>query len=83
MLLDDFLVGENSAFQSDINSPMVTSDRPSTITSPKFNQSNASPFATTPNPDSRLEVPSSGATRFYSVSYFVQIFLPIFSPVTI
>lgn len=65
MLLDDFLVAENSAFQPDINSPTLNSDR--VITSPKFGQSNASLYATATTPDGRLEVPSSGATRFYSV----------------
>ena len=67
MLLDDFLVAENSAFQPDINSPILTSDRASTITSPKLNQSSASLYSTTPTPDGRLEAPSFGATRFYSV----------------
>lgn len=71
MLLDDFLIAENSAFQSDINSPILTSDRATTITSPKLNQSNANLYGTTPTPDGRLEVPSSGAARFYSVPYFV------------
>lgn len=61
MLLDDFLIAENSAFQSDINSPILTSDRAATITSPKLNQSNANLYGTTPTPDGRLEVPSSGA----------------------
>ncbi|TXG63551.1 hypothetical protein EZV62_010545 [Acer yangbiense] len=45
ILLDDFLVAENSPFQSDINSPMLTSERAPTITSPKFGQSGFSSYA--------------------------------------
>ncbi|KAI4349581.1 hypothetical protein L6164_010154 [Bauhinia variegata] len=35
ILLDDFLVAENSPYQSEINSPVLTSERASTISSPK------------------------------------------------
>ncbi|KAK6120105.1 hypothetical protein DH2020_046141 [Rehmannia glutinosa] len=48
-LLDDFLVAENSQFQSDINAP-----------SPRSNNANLSPFSSTSNPDDRPETPSSG-----------------------
>ncbi|KAK2649285.1 hypothetical protein Ddye_016774 [Dipteronia dyeriana] len=55
ILLDDFLVAENSPFQSDINSPMLTSERAPTITSPKFDQSGFSSYAS-----DEPEVSSSG-----------------------
>ncbi|KAI9181854.1 hypothetical protein LWI28_019311 [Acer negundo] len=55
ILLDDFLVAENSSFQSDINSPMLTSERAPTITSPKFGQSGFSSYAS-----DEPEVSSSG-----------------------
>ncbi|XP_044504243.1 serine/threonine-protein phosphatase BSL1-like isoform X1 [Mangifera indica] len=58
ILLDDFLVAENSPFQSDMNSPIVTSERSPTITSPKFNQSNLSSFPTMTSDGA--EIPSSG-----------------------
>ncbi|KAK7845163.1 serine/threonine-protein phosphatase bsl1 [Quercus suber] len=51
ILLDDFLVAENSPFQSDINSPVITSERASPISSPKFNQPNINPYVTTPTLD--------------------------------
>ncbi|XP_022931245.1 serine/threonine-protein phosphatase BSL1-like [Cucurbita moschata] len=59
-LLDDFLVAENSSFQSEINSPVITSERESLITSPKVNQSNISSSATLPYSDGGLENPSAG-----------------------
>ncbi|GFZ04657.1 BRI1 suppressor 1 (BSU1)-like 1 [Actinidia rufa] len=43
ILLDDFLVAENSPLQSDINSPGLTSN----VTSPRANQSNLSPYTPT------------------------------------
>ncbi|KAK1559380.1 hypothetical protein Q3G72_013807 [Acer saccharum] len=55
ILLDDFLVAENSPFQSDINSPMLTSERAPTITSPKFGPSGFSSYAS-----DEPEVSSSG-----------------------
>ncbi|KAL5793033.1 hypothetical protein ACOSP7_001627 [Xanthoceras sorbifolium] len=55
ILLDDFLVAENSQFQSDTNSPILTSERAPTITSPKFNQSSFSSYAS-----DELEIPSPG-----------------------
>ncbi|KAF9669387.1 hypothetical protein SADUNF_Sadunf14G0102500 [Salix dunnii] len=39
-VLDDFLVAENSPVEPDINSPTLTSERASTITSPRLNHSN-------------------------------------------
>ncbi|OVA11421.1 Phosphoesterase domain [Macleaya cordata] len=63
MLLDDLLIAENSPFQSDINSPIFTSERASTPTMPssKANQPNASSYQ--PNSDGRSESPSpSGAS---------------------
>ncbi|XP_031250861.1 serine/threonine-protein phosphatase BSL1 isoform X1 [Pistacia vera] len=58
ILLDDFLVAENSPFQSDSNSPILTSERSPTITIPKFNQSNLSSFSTMTSDGA--ENPSSG-----------------------
>ncbi|KAK3193946.1 hypothetical protein Dsin_025256 [Dipteronia sinensis] len=55
ILLDDFLVAENSPFQSDINSTMLTSERAPTLTSPKFGQSGFSSYAS-----DEPEISSSG-----------------------
>lgn len=63
MLLDDFLVAENSSFQSEINSPVITSERTSLITSLKVNQSNISSSTTLPSSDGGLENPSAGGMR--------------------
>uniref|UniRef100_A0A2N9GJU6 Serine/threonine-protein phosphatase n=1 Tax=Fagus sylvatica TaxID=28930 RepID=A0A2N9GJU6_FAGSY len=60
ILLDDFLVAENSPFQPDINSPIITSERASPITSTKMNQSNINPYGTTPTLDGGLDISSSG-----------------------
>lgn len=38
-MLDDFLVAENSPYQTDIDSPVLTSERASIVTSPRFNDS--------------------------------------------
>lgn len=54
VLLDDFLIAENSALQSD------TTESTSNMTSPRTN--NSSPFDPM-SPDSRPESPSSGALR--------------------
>ncbi|KAG6571435.1 Serine/threonine-protein phosphatase BSL1, partial [Cucurbita argyrosperma subsp. argyrosperma] len=61
MLLDDFLVAENSSFQSEINSHVITSERASLIISSKDNQSNLSSSMTLPSSDG-LESPSASAT---------------------
>ncbi|KVH94458.1 Kelch-type beta propeller [Cynara cardunculus var. scolymus] len=37
ILLDDFLIAENSPFQSDVNSPVATSERASNVASPRTN----------------------------------------------
>ncbi|KAJ6338431.1 hypothetical protein OIU76_007991 [Salix suchowensis] len=58
-VLDDFLIAENSPFQSDMNSPILTSERASTITSPRSNHSNLNSFGTT-TPDGGSEIPLSG-----------------------
>ncbi|KAF5462568.1 hypothetical protein F2P56_018560 [Juglans regia] len=42
VLLDDFLVAENSPYLPDIDSPVITSERAPPITSTKVNQSNMS-----------------------------------------
>ncbi|XP_024974130.1 serine/threonine-protein phosphatase BSL1-like isoform X2 [Cynara cardunculus var. scolymus] len=57
MLLDDFLIAENSPVQSDTESPMLTSESSSNMTSPRRN--NFSPFDPM-SPASRSESPSSG-----------------------
>ncbi|GMN38160.1 hypothetical protein TIFTF001_007400 [Ficus carica] len=60
VLLDDFLVAENSSYPSEINSPISTSERSSPIASPKINHSNNLSFSTTPTVDNGPESPSSG-----------------------
>ncbi|MED6124359.1 Serine/threonine-protein phosphatase bsl1 [Stylosanthes scabra] len=59
-LLDDLLVAENSPFQSDSNSPALTSERTSPIASPKFGQSNVNYNIAPRSSDSGPDVPSSG-----------------------
>ncbi|KAL0437556.1 UNVERIFIED_CONTAM: Serine/threonine-protein phosphatase BSL1 [Sesamum radiatum] len=58
-LLDDFLVAENSEFQSDINSPASPSERALT-SSPRSNNATLNPFSLPSTPDDRSETPSSG-----------------------
>ncbi|KAF7804799.1 serine/threonine-protein phosphatase BSL1 [Senna tora] len=60
ILLDDFLVAENSPHHSEIDSPVLTSERASPITSPKRNQSNLNYNVTTPSLDGGLDMVSSG-----------------------
>ncbi|KAL0458016.1 UNVERIFIED_CONTAM: Serine/threonine-protein phosphatase BSL1 [Sesamum latifolium] len=57
-LLDDFLVAENSEFQSDINSPASPSER--ALSSPRSNNATLNPFSSPSTPDDRSETPSSG-----------------------
>ncbi|XP_062086937.1 serine/threonine-protein phosphatase BSL1 isoform X3 [Humulus lupulus] len=59
ILLDDFLVAENSSFQAEMNSPVLTSERSTPITSPKINQANLS-FSATPSLDGDSESSTSG-----------------------
>ncbi|KAL4340657.1 hypothetical protein GQ457_08G021370 [Hibiscus cannabinus] len=59
MLLDDFLVAENSTFQSDINSSILTYEGASNLTSPRFNQPNLSSLPITASDDGP-EFSSSG-----------------------
>ncbi|KAL1085474.1 hypothetical protein V6Z11_D08G052800 [Gossypium hirsutum] len=61
MLLDDFLVAENSPFQSDMSSPILSPDRASSVSSPRFNQPNLSSFGTSPTSDDGQEFSSSGS----------------------
>ncbi|KAA3471392.1 Serine/threonine-protein phosphatase BSL1 [Gossypium australe] len=61
MLLDDFLVAENSPFQSDMSSPLLSPDRASSLSSPRFNQPNLSSFGTSPTSDDGQEFSSSGS----------------------
>ncbi|XP_041016695.1 serine/threonine-protein phosphatase BSL1-like isoform X1 [Juglans microcarpa x Juglans regia] len=60
VLLDDFLVAENSPYQPDINSPAITSERAPPVTSTKVNQSSMIPFETTPTLDGGAEILSLG-----------------------
>ncbi|KAI3668222.1 hypothetical protein L6452_43299 [Arctium lappa] len=57
VLLDDFLIAENSPVQSDTDSPMLPSESSSNMASPRTNS--FSPFDPM-SPDSRPESPSSG-----------------------
>ncbi|KAL2236525.1 serine/threonine-protein phosphatase BSL1 [Sesamum indicum] len=57
-LLDDFLVAENSEFQSDIT-PASPSERALT-SSPRSNNATLNPFSSPSTPDDRPEMPSSG-----------------------
>lgn len=59
ILLDDLLVAENSLFQSDSDSPMLTSERASPISSPKLNAPRVV-SATSPTSDSALDNSSGG-----------------------
>lgn len=67
LLLDDFLVADNSSYPSDPNSPHIASERSSSpIGSPKGNHSNLS-FS--PGLDIDSISPSSGGARcFFSTS---------------
>ncbi|KAE8009630.1 hypothetical protein FH972_006058 [Carpinus fangiana] len=64
ILLDDFLVAENAPYQPDMNSPVITSERASPITSSRVNQSNVNPYVTTPSLDGGEEILSSGGLSF-------------------
>lgn len=68
MLLDDFLVAENSPFQSDLSSPILSPDRASSLSSPRFNQPNLSSFGTSPTSDDGQEFSSSGSMRSDSIT---------------
>ncbi|KAG2693554.1 hypothetical protein I3843_08G097800 [Carya illinoinensis] len=57
VLLDDFLVAENSQYQPDISSPVITSERAPPITSAKVNQSK---MVRAPTLDGGTEILSSG-----------------------
>ncbi|PWA90630.1 serine/threonine protein phosphatase, BSU1 [Artemisia annua] len=61
LLLGDFLVAENSPFQSDVNTPVLASERGSNMTSPR-GTNNLSPFDPISN-DNGSESPS-GASRY-------------------
>ncbi|KAI9075809.1 hypothetical protein K1719_042295 [Acacia pycnantha] len=60
-LLDDFLVAENSPHQSEINSPVLTAERASPITSPDRNQSNLNYDVKTPSLGDGSEIHPSGS----------------------
>ncbi|KAM1001602.1 hypothetical protein TB2_007965 [Malus domestica] len=58
ILLDDFLVAENSSVQSEGNSPVVTSERSPTVSSPRMFHANTRTFGTSSS-DGETESPSS------------------------
>ncbi|KAG7970659.1 hypothetical protein I3843_07G096100 [Carya illinoinensis] len=60
VLLDDFLVAENSPYQPDVNSPAITSERAPPVTSTKANQSSMNPLETTPTLDGGAQIRSLG-----------------------
>lgn len=66
ILLDDFLVAENSPCQPEVNSPVLTSERSTPITSPKINHSNRNSQAIS-SLDGGPETPSSGGGLRYFV----------------
>ncbi|KAM1207551.1 hypothetical protein ACFX13_008219 [Malus domestica] len=57
-LLDDFLVAENSSVQSEGNSPVLTSERSPTVSSPRMFHANTRTFGTSSS-DGEPENPSS------------------------
>ncbi|KAM1311644.1 hypothetical protein ACFX2I_008101 [Malus domestica] len=57
-LLDDFLVAENSSVQSEGNSPVLTSERSPTVSSPRMFHANTRTFGTSSS-DGEPESPSS------------------------
>lgn len=61
MLLDDFLIAENSPFQSDINSPVLTSERALPLTSPRLNPSSIASSPSTSTLNGRSELSSSSS----------------------
>ncbi|XP_059660553.1 serine/threonine-protein phosphatase BSL1-like isoform X2 [Cornus florida] len=61
-ILDDFLIAEDSPIQTDIDSPILTSERASTVTSPRTKDSNLNSYAQTPTLAGRLDIPSNGGT---------------------
>lgn len=72
VLLGDFLIAENSPFQSDVNTPVLTSERASNPTSPTRN--NLSPFDPL-SADNGIESPSSGGVRLVEV-FNLKFILP-------
>ena len=65
VLLDDFLVAENSPLQSDMNSPVNTPEK----TSPRSIQSTSPSHTPAAAMDGEPEALSSGSLRFPSVAY--------------
>ncbi|CAK9178060.1 unnamed protein product [Ilex paraguariensis] len=61
IVLDDFLIAENSPLQPDINSSVLTSEKASAMTSPRTNDSNPSSCTSTTNLDGSPESPSFGS----------------------
>ncbi|KZV54338.1 hypothetical protein F511_03593 [Dorcoceras hygrometricum] len=60
ILLDDFLVAENSQFQSDINSQVSPSERDFSVPSPRSNTSSMTAYSPVSPSDGGLETPLSG-----------------------
>lgn len=64
ILLDDFLVAENSSFQSEVNSPVSTSEKSPSVTSPRAFHANTTSFGVSPSLDGESEIPSSSGLRY-------------------
>ncbi|KAB1203016.1 Serine/threonine-protein phosphatase BSL1 [Morella rubra] len=60
ILLDDFLVAENSPYQPEMSSPVMTPERAPSITNTKANHSNVNPYVTVPALDGSAESLLSG-----------------------
>lgn len=75
ILLDDFLITENSPFQSDVNTPVLTSERASNVASPRTN--NLSPFDPISSDDGS-QSPSSGGLRL-GLFFFLLLVPTLFS----
>lgn len=64
ILLGDFLVAENSSFQSEVNSPVSTSEKSPSVTSPRAFHANTTSFGVSPSSDNESEIPSSSGLRY-------------------
>lgn len=64
ILLDDFLVAENSPYQPEMSSPVMTPERAPSITNTKANHSNVNPYVTVPALDGSAESLLSGGMGY-------------------
>ncbi|CAN0919985.1 Serine/threonine-protein phosphatase BSL1 [Linum grandiflorum] len=67
VLLDDFLVAENSSLQSDGSSPILTSEKASPVTSPRLNHSGLGSFVDSPT-HGEAESPPFGSISMDKIS---------------